>query len=301
MSSPVSASDTWENDSKLCNLFIDRMSYIYGDGIWSNKLSTGEDLSLLQKDLLRTDLAGVEVAAHHTNSNLYGFIDNDGVYQYLGGISLAVRTVTGKAPDLYVTDTKDPDRSDVSSLHDFFSRELRSRYYNPHWIEGMMEQGYSGAREMDRLAEYLWGWEVNVPDLVSENTWNEVDEIYVEDKYGMGLHEFFDENNPWAFQSLAGRLLETARKDRWHPSQKALQELVERYEQSVQDYGITCCHHTCGNLALQEYMQGVLPAQNSEFASSSTSASKSQRSSSSSSRQESHSSGEAAAYNQTRP
>ncbi len=301
LDSPVSASDTWENDSKLGNLFIDRMSYIYGDGIWSSKLSSGEDLSLHQKDLLRTNLAGVEAAAHHTNSNLYGFIDNDDVYQYLGGISLAVRTVTGKAPDLYVTDAKDPDRSDVSSLHDFFSRELRSRYYNPQWIEGMMEQGYSGAREMDRLAEYLWGWEVTVPDLVSENTWNEVHEIYVEDKYGMGLHEFFDENNPWASQSLAGRLLETARKDRWHPSQKALQELVERYEQSVQDYGVTCCHHTCGNLALQEYMQGVLPAQNSEFASSSTSASKSQRSSSSSSRQKSHSSEEAAAHNQTRP
>jgi cobaltochelatase CobN len=209
-----------------------------------------------------------------------------------------VRTATGKAPDLYVTDAKDPDRSDVSSLHDFFSRELRSRYYNPRWMKGMMEQGYSGAREMDRFAEYLWGWEATVPDLVSENTWNEVHEIYVEDKYEMGLDEFFDENNPWAAQSLAGRLLETARKDRWHPSQEVRQQLVERYEQSVQDYGVTCCHHTCGNLALQEYMAGVLPNQDSDFAPATERASSS--SSQSPSSHKSSASGKLAAQNQTR-
>jgi len=300
LDSSVSASDTWENDSKLGNLFIARMSYIYGDGIWSSKLSSGRDLSALQRDLLRSNLAGVEAAAHHTNSNLYGFIDNDDVYQYLGGIGMAVRTVTGKTPDMYVTDAVDPDRSSVSSLHDFFSRELRSRYYNPQWMKGMMEQGYSGAREMDRFAEYLWGWETTVPDLVSENTWSEVDEIYVQDKYQMGLKDFFDESNPWAAQSLTGRLLETARKDRWHPTEEVKQELVDRYEQSVQDYGVTCCHHTCGNLALQEYMQGVLPTQDSHSSRSSSPASESKPSSSSSSHHHKPSAGkESPPQNQT--
>jgi len=128
-----------------------------------------------------------------------------------------------------------------------------------------------------------------------------VKEIYVDDKYHMGLKEFFDENNPWATQALTGRLLETARKDRWHPSQEVLQEIVERYEQSVKDYGVTCCHHTCGNLALEEYMQGVLPAHDSGSSGSSAGASGSSRPSSSSSRQKSHSSGESAAHNQTMP
>lgn len=298
LDAPVSASNTWENDTVLGDLFIKKMSYIYGDGIWSSKLAGGVDLSSLQEDLYKTNLRDIEAAVHHTNSNLYGFIDNDDVYQYLGGIGLAVRTVTGRTPDMYVTDSRDPDRSQVSGLHDFFSKELRSRYYNPQWIRGMMEQGYSGAREMDKFTEYLWGWETTVPDLVSESTWNEVHEIYVEDKYGMDLDEFFDENNPWASQALAGRLLETARKDRWHPSQEARQELVERYEQSVQEYGVTCCHHTCGNLALKEYMQGMLPSGSS---SSSDGASKSSPPSSSSSRQKSRSSGERAANNQSRP
>ncbi len=213
--------------------------------------------------------------------------------------------MTGRTPDMYVTDAVDPDNSDVTSLRSFFSRELRSRYYNPQWMEGMMEQGYSGAREMDRFVEYLWGWETTVPDLVSENTWNEVHEIYVQDKYQMGLEEFFDENNPWASQALAGRLLETARKDRWHPSPEVKEELVERYRQSVEMRGVTCCHHTCGNLALEEYMQGVAPAQDSasqDSASSpiSKSTSSSSSSSSSSSRPEPQPGKEAASSNLSR-
>lgn len=214
---------------------------------------------------------------------------------------MAVRTLTGRTPDMYVTDAIDPDKSDVSSLHNFFSRELRTRYYNPQWMEGMMKQGYSGAREMDRFVEYLWGWETTVPDLVSENTWNEVHEIYVEDKYQMGLKEFFDENNPWASQALAGRMLETARKDRWHPSQEVKQELIERYEQSVQDHGVTCCHHTCGNLALQEYMQGVIPVRDPDSSSSRESKSRRSKSSSSSTQPEPRSVKETAGSNQTRP
>ncbi|MCW3141911.1 MAG: hypothetical protein N2V72_07055, partial [Methanophagales archaeon] len=34
--------------------------------------------------------------------------------------------------------------------------------------------------------------------------------------------------------------------------------LAETYQKSVEEYGVTCCHHTCGNLLLQDYMQGVL-------------------------------------------
>ncbi|OPY52254.1 MAG: cobaltochelatase subunit CobN [Methanosaeta sp. PtaU1.Bin060] len=299
LDAPVSASNTWENDTVLGDLFIKKMSYIYGDGIWSSKLASGEDLSSLQEDLYKTNLHDVEAAVQHTNSNLYGFIDNDDVFQYLGGIGLAVRTITGRTPDMYVTDVRNPDKSQVSGLHDVFSKELRSRYYNPQWIKGMMEQGYSGAREMDKFIDYLWGWETTVPDLVSENTWSEVNEIYVQDKYQMGLKEFFDQNNPWAAQAQAGRLLETARKDRWHPSEETKKELAQRYEQSVKEYGITCCHHTCGNFLLQEYMQGVLPSPE-KSKSTSKSVRRSSSSSHKSSSAKSYSSGDTAgSFNKT--
>ena len=272
---PVAASDTWDNDSKLGNLFIERMSYIYGDEVWGSKTASGKDYAGFQTEVYRRNLAEVEAAAHHTNSNLYGFIDNDDVYQYMGGIAMAVRTVTGEAPDLYVTDARARGESGkVEPLKSFFSRELRSRYYNPKWIEGMMEEGYSGAREMDKFVEHLWGWDVTVPDLVSETMWNEVYEVYVNDKYEMGLREFFDEKNPYAYQVITARMLEASRKERWHPTEEMKQHLAEEFEESEAKFGVTCCHHTCGNILLREYMEGVLTGTEPAEASSSSSPSK---------------------------
>ena len=68
LDAPTSASNTWENDTVLGDLFITKMSYIYGDGIWSSKLDSGEDLSSLQGDLYKTNLGEVEAAVQHTNS-----------------------------------------------------------------------------------------------------------------------------------------------------------------------------------------------------------------------------------------
>jgi len=275
LDSPVSASDTWEDDSKLGNLFIDRMSYIYGDEVWGSKTPSGKSYEAVQTDLYRQNLAEVEAAVHHTNSNLYGFIDNDDVFQYMGGIAMAVRTVTGETPDLYVTDARAKgDRGKVEPLKSFFTRELRSRYYNPKWIEGMKGQGYSGAREMDKFAEYLWGWDVTVPDLVTERMWNEVYDVYVNDKYDLGLQEFFDENNPYAYQVITARMLEASRKGYWHPTEEMKEKLAEEFEESETEFGVTCCHHTCGNILLREYMEGVLTGTEPTEASFSSSPSK---------------------------
>ncbi|MBN1236680.1 MAG: cobaltochelatase subunit CobN [Methanotrichaceae archaeon] len=282
----VSASDTWENDTRLADLYISRVSNVYSADRWGDP----------EKDLFSQNLADVEVAVHSDSSNLYGAIDNDDFFQYLGGLSLAIRSISGEDPDLYVTNLREPGGAKMESLDSYFRRELAARYFNPKWIAGMQEHGYAGAREMDKFVENLWGWEATVPDLVTESMWNEVHDVYIQDKYHMGLKKFFDQNNPYAYQALSGRLLETARKERWHPTEEVKKEMTEQYEQSVEDYGVTCCHHTCGNLALQEYMQGVLPLPEPE---------KSSRTSSSSSKSSSHkhssASEKTASSNQTQP
>lgn len=292
----VTASDTWENDTKLADLYISRVGNVYGASYWGAS----------EKDLFSQNLEEVEVGVHSDSSNLYGAIDNDDFFQYLGGLSLAVRSVSGEDPDLYVTNLREPGDPRMESLKGYFKRELAARYFNPRWIAGMQEHGYAGAREMDKFVENLWGWEATVPDLVTESTWNEVYDVYVADKYDLGLKEFFDQNNPYAYQALSGRMLETARKERWHPLEEIKEELIEQYEQSVEDYGVTCCHHTCGNLLLQEYMQGVLPSPEPEKSSHiSSSSRKSSSSKSSSSRHSSTSekpdSDKPASYNQTQP
>ena len=90
-------------------------------------------------------------------------------------------------------------------------KELRSRYLNPKWIEGMKKENYAGAREMNRFLEHMWGWQVVTPFAVDGAKWEQVYEVYIEDKYGLDLKAFFDKNNPWAQQSMAARMLEADR------------------------------------------------------------------------------------------
>jgi len=120
-----------------------------------------------------------------------------------------------------------------------------------------MEYDYAGAREMMKTVEYMWGWEATTPDLVTDSDWNKIYETYVLDSQNLGLDEFLKEN-AYQYQSITARMLETIRKDSWDASDEVVQNLVKEYVESVVEDGVTCCHHTCGNPSLDEYIQGVM-------------------------------------------
>jgi cobaltochelatase CobN len=247
LSSAIDASDTWEDTEKLVDLYLSRVGNVYGSDGW------GEP----NQALFRENLAAVEAAVHSRSSNVVGVIDNDDCYQYFGAISLAVREITGTGPEMYISDLRTPDRPQTTTLREFIRTELNARYFNPKWIEGMMEHGYAGARYMDtQFTENLWGWTVTNPEIIGGDVWDRVFEVYMNDKYDLGLDQYFSEN-PYAYQSMIARMTEVARKEYWDPDQEVLEKLARDYEQSVEMNGVTCCHHTCGNLALADYMQQI--------------------------------------------
>ena len=244
----VTASETWDSEDKLADLYMSRMSNIYGQDIWGDNYG----------DVFRMNLMDVDAAVHSDSSNLFGIIDNDDFYQYLGGLGLAVRSLTGENPDMYIADLSNVDNPQIITLNEAFRIELRARYFNPKWISGMMEYDYAGAREFMKFTEYIWGWDATTPDLVKDSDWNEIYNIYVNDKYDdLGLDEFF-KDNPYQYQSMVARMIETARKDYWNADQDVINTLVREYVESVVENGVTCCHHTCGNPLLDEYISGML-------------------------------------------
>ena len=92
ISEAVEASDTWDDESELAALFISRMSNIYGVDSWG----------VSYEDIFTLNLEGVDTAMHSDTSNLYGLIDNDDYYSYMGGLAVAVRSLTGETPDMYI-------------------------------------------------------------------------------------------------------------------------------------------------------------------------------------------------------
>lgn len=238
------ASGTWNSDQALGDDYLRRMGHGFGNGFW------GEPM----EDVFRLALSGTEKVVHSSSTMLYGALDNDDFYMYMGGLASAVRNLDGAAPDLVVTNTRDPSNPEMTSIERFIGGEFRSRYVNPTWIEGMQSEGYAGAGAMREFVEYLWGWDATVTDIVDEAMWQEVFDVYVEDKHGLGMREFFDEHSPFAMQDMTARMIETVRKAYWSPDEDTLAALLEAHIENVLEHGVGCSDNTCGNPRLLRFV-----------------------------------------------
>ncbi|WP_048108166.1 cobaltochelatase subunit CobN [Methanosarcina barkeri] len=245
VSDAISASGTWENEEAIANVYLNKMGYAYGEDFWGIQC----------RQLLEGNLKSVEASVHSSSSNLYDSLDNDDLFQYFGGMNLATRYLSGKTPEMYISDTSDLDRAQMVGMQEYLSKDLRARYFNDKWIEGMQNSGYSGGSMMSDFVNNLFGWEVSDPELVDDTVWQDVYETYVNDP---SMKEWFKKNNPNAYQSVTARMLEAVRHDYWKPSEDVVENLAKEYEESVAENGVSCCHHTCGNPLLHEFVSGTV-------------------------------------------
>ncbi len=263
LSNVIPLSNTWDNEKQVIDVFFMRMSHMFGQGFWGNKVGS-EELGVKGKEdisltLFKNSLSGTKIAIHSRSGNVYATLDNDDVFQYLGGAAMAIRAVDGKTPEVYVTNMSNPKQPKQETLEKFMGREMRSRYLNPEWIKAMMKEGYAGARFVDKVVEHLWGWQVTVPEAVDSAKWNEMYETYVLDRNGLNIKEMFRQSkNMWAYQSIVARMLETVRKDYWKPDKKVIETLAREYAETVKEVGLACCDHTCNNPFLTSFTANVL-------------------------------------------
>jgi cobaltochelatase CobN len=238
----------WESDDEIVKVYENKVGYAFGQGKW------GEDA----KDILKENLREVDVAVHSISSNLFATMDNDDMFQYLGGLSLAIKKESGETPDTRVILQRIPDRVNLEDLPMTIGRELRTRYLNPKWIEGMKKEKYAGAREMSKFVEYMWGWQVTVPDSIDKTKWEQTYEVYVEDKYGLDIKIFFNRENPWSYQSITARMLEAIRKNYWRADDTTRKKLAVEYAINVVEKGVACCDHTCNNPLLNQMVVNII-------------------------------------------
>ncbi|MEP7310867.1 MAG: cobaltochelatase subunit CobN [Acidobacteriota bacterium] len=240
----VAASGTWDTDKGFADDYIRKMGHGYGNGFW------GEPMA----DVFRMALSGTEKVVHSSSTMLYGALDNDDMFMYMGGLAAAIRSIDGKSPELVVTNTRDPGKPEMTSMDKFIGTEFRSRYVNPTWIEGMKKEGYAGAGAMREFVEYLWGWNATVPETVDGAMWKETFDTYVEDKKNLGMKEFFEKSSPYAYQDMTARMVETVRKGYWNADAATTTKLLTEYIESVNAHGASGAELTTGNARLSKYV-----------------------------------------------
>jgi cobaltochelatase CobN len=236
------ASDSWgtgkdgkedraEGDRKLATLYLDRMQFAYGP----DETEWGEKPPV---NAYAEHLKGVKGAVLSRTSNLYGMLTTDDPFQYLGGIGLAVRHLSGTSPELYISNLRETGNPRVETAADFLAKDLKARYFHPGWIKAIQKEGYSGALEVLDTVNNLWGWQAIAPETVRNDQWDELKAIYVDDKYKLGMKEWFEKNHPHAQAQIIERMLEAARKEYWQADARTLAELAQRWKELAERYDV---------------------------------------------------------------
>jgi cobaltochelatase CobN len=230
---------TWKSRDQVADAYLGKMAHAYSAGGWGT----------VEPAQYRNALAGIQESFHSRATNLYGVVDNDDYFDYFGGLSLAIERVNGRPPENYVLFYADPKQSRVDTLEHFLTKEMRSRYYNPDWIKGMMKEGYAGARTIsNKFFEFAWGWQVTNPEIIRDWMWNEVNDIYFHDKYRIGVTRWFhDERHAPAMINMASILLTAANKGFWKAPPGTIRDLATTLGMLVVRYGPSCSAFSCGN------------------------------------------------------
>lgn len=215
-------STAWDDEATLAEAFLERMRYGFASDGWG--------IDAEAANLLTSQLRGVDAAVMSRSSNLHGLLSTDHPFEFLGGLSLAIRHLDGESPALYIADLRQS-RGRVTRVERFLSEELRSRYLNPHWIGAMQQEGYAGTLQILNAVNNLWGWQVTDPSSVRADQWQAVHDTFIEDSRELGLDAWFEAHNPSAQAQTIERLIEAIRKDYWDAPEATRRALVERWQQ----------------------------------------------------------------------
>lgn len=243
-------SSSWNNRSELADVFIKRMGYSYSNN------SFGE----VAKESFKRQLKKVENTYLGRASNLYGLIDNNDAFDYLGGLNLAIEKETGKQPNSFVIDNSNTKNLKITPLEIALLGELRGRFLNPQWIKPLMKEGYSGARTMgSEFVEYLWGWQVTSPEIVKDWVWEEVKAVYVDDKLKLGLDKFLSSDHQVHVQTnMLAVMLVAIEKDFWKADEKTKQELANKFANNIIKSGIPGSGHTHANHPIYDFVKSQI-------------------------------------------
>jgi len=191
----------WQTEADLARAYVAWGGYAYGAG------SEGR----AERGLFERRLGAVEAVIHNQDNREHDLLDSDDYYQFEGGITAAVRHLSGVQPRTYHNDHSRPETPIVRTLEDEIARVVRARVVNPKWIEGVKRHGYKGAFEMAATVDYLFAFAATA-HCVRDHHFDAVFDAYLNDD---DTRDFIAEHNPAALKEMAERLLEAEERGLW--------------------------------------------------------------------------------------
>jgi len=233
----IQSGDRWDDPAVLAERYLHNMGALYTDTHWGEAVN-----GVFESALINTD-----AVVQSRSSNTWGPLSLDHVYEFTGGISMAAQKVTGKLPAAYFNDMRTPGRVRIQSVAEAAMVEARSTVLNPKYVKEMLAEGPGAAGQFAEVMRNTYGWEVTRPGMIRDHLWEEYKKVYVDDSLKLNVREFFDRENPYAFQEMTGVMLETIRKGYWDASSETVKQIAEAHVSSVNRFGAGCSNYVCNN------------------------------------------------------
>jgi cobaltochelatase CobN len=178
----------------------------------------------------------------------------------MGGMNLAVRKVTGKDPEAYLSDYRNRNHVKMQEVKEAIGVESRTTVLNPTYVKEKMKGGSGDASAFADVVRNTYGWNVMKPNAIDNELWNDLYDMYVKDVHGLGTKEFFTSKNPAALEEITAVMMETARKGMWKASKEQLSTLAELHTEIVKEQGASCSGFVCNNSKLRDFIASNVSA-----------------------------------------
>lgn len=245
-------SGSWDDQNELVNGYLNNMGAIYGDD---------DNWGTFHKDLFASALTETDIIIQPRQSNTWGPISLDHVFEFTGAMSMAVKNITGKEPDALMADYRNRNNKRIQNLKEAIAVETRATILNPTFVEERMKGDATTAEMFGKIFRNIYGWQVMRPSSMDKELYNDLYKMYIQDEHQLGIHDYFDNVNSAAFQTMTSVMLESARKGYWQPTKEQLQRVVSIHVESIEKNGAGCTEVICDNPKLQSFVTNQLSSE----------------------------------------
>ncbi|MCU0587923.1 MAG: magnesium chelatase subunit H [Syntrophobacteraceae bacterium] len=201
---------SWTSEEELVETFTSSMNHLYGENVHGERF----------EGLYEGHLRQVQMVSQIRDTIDYEIGDLDHYYEYFGGLSRTIESFRGSPPVQLITDTT-RERVRTETVGEALGRSVRTRLLNPRWIDALLEHEVHGAQKIGDRVEYLIGFAATT-HAVGDWVFSAVAQRYLFDER---MRNRLRENNPYAAEEMARRLLEARNRGYWNASEEEREKL----------------------------------------------------------------------------
>ena len=238
------SSGEWDDRQELVDGYLNNMCAMYGDD---------DHWGAMDKNLFKAAITNTDMIVQPRQSNTWGPISLDHVYEFTGALSLAATSINGKEPDAVMADYRNMYVPRLQDTKEAVAVETRATILNPEYIKQRMKGEATTAQMFGEIFRNIFGWSATRPSALSDNIYDDLYDVYVKDINGLGIEEYFERVNPAAMQEMTATMLESARKGFWQADDEQVNATAELHARLTERHGAPCTEFVCANAKLQEF------------------------------------------------